>query len=330
MSDQIRWGILATGNIAHSLAEAIQQTDDGVVTAVGSRTQASADAFADKWSIPNRHASYEALANDPEVDVVYIATPHSHHHDNMQLCLNAGKHVLCEKAFTLTATEAGECIRLARQKNLFLMEAMWMRFFPAAHRLRQLVKDGAIGQVRLLQADFCVQIPYDPQHRLYNMDLGGGALLDLGIYPLSFATMLLGLPNQIAGHAHLSDTGADELDSITLTYNNGTTANLTCSMRIYKPFEAFIVGTEGYIKVHETFFQPEMLTLQRNGKEAEIIHLPRTGNGYTHEVEEVHLCLRSNRIESPIMPLDETMALMRIMDSLRHSWGVRYPNESSF
>ena len=323
-----RWGILATGSIAQALAQAIQDSEGGVLTAVGSRSIESADEFADQWDIPHRHASYEALANDPDVDVIYIATPHSHHYDNMKLCLNAGKPVLCEKAFTLNAQQATECIALARQKKLFLMEAMWTRFIPAVQQVRDWVTNGRIGNVRLVQADFCFNLPYDPEHRLYNPDLGGGALLDLGIYPLSFTTMLLGFPSDIKSHTHLSPTGVDELDNMLLIYENGVTASLTCSMRVDRPREAFIVGTAGYIKVHDPFFFPTELTLyDKATDQSEHFSIPFPSNGYLGEVEEVHKCLRENKIESDIMSLDETLNLMKLMDGLRAEWGVRYPQE---
>ncbi len=327
-SNPIRWGILATGSIAHALAQAIQDSTGGVLTAVGSRSLESANQFADKWDIPHRHASYEALANDPDVDVIYIATPHSHHYDNMKLCLNAGKHVLCEKAFTLNAQQAAECIALARQKKLFLMEAMWTRFLPAVQQVRDWVSTGRIGDVRLVQADFCFNLPYDPAHRLYNPNLGGGALLDLGIYPLSFTTMLLGFPTQTQSHAHRSPTGVDELDNMLLIYEGGATASLTCSMRLDRPREAFIVGTARYIKVHDPFFYPTELTLyDKETDESEHFSIPFSSNGYVGEVEEVHKCLREGKTESDIMSLDETLNLMKLMDGFRAEWGIEYPQE---
>ncbi|GAB4574869.1 MAG: Gfo/Idh/MocA family oxidoreductase [Anaerolineae bacterium] len=325
--ERFRWGILATGNISTSMAAALQAMPEAEMIAVGSRSQASADAFGEKWGIPHRYASYEAVAADPEVDVIYIGTPHSHHYENMLMCLEAGKHVLCEKAFTLNARQAQECIDLARRKGLFLMEAMWMRFIPAIAQVRDWVAANQIGDVRLISADFCFPLAYDPAHRLYDPALGGGALLDLGIYPISFTTMLLGLPDQMTGHAHLSPTGVDEMDTFTFVYDSGASAQLSCSMRLAKPQEAIVAGTEGYIRVHEPFFRPDRLTLAIAGQEPQTVTRPFSGNGYAHEVAEVHACLRTGRTESAIMPLDETLALMRLMDDLRADWGVRYPGE---
>ena len=322
-----RWGILATGHIANSMAQALQSVAEAEIVAVASRSQETADAFGDKWHIPRRYASYEALAADPDVEIIYIATPHPFHFDNMQLCLNAGKHVLCEKPLTLNAHEAKACIGLARQKQLFLMEAIWMRFFPAIAQVRQWVANGTIGEVRLIQADFCFHLPYNPKHRLYNPDLGGGALLDLGIYPLSFTIMLLGFPKEVQGWAQLSQTGVDELNALTLHYEDGVIAQLTSSMSIYKPREAFVVGTRGYIKVHDIFFCPDRLTLHLNGQEPQTMEVPFLENGYPHEIEEVHACLRAGKIESPLLPHDETMQMMQLMDTLRQQWEIRYPGE---
>jgi predicted dehydrogenase len=309
------------------MAQALHQVEEAELLAVASRSQAGADEFGDRWRVPRRYASYGALGGDPDVDVVYIATPHSLHHENMLLCLNAGKHVLCEKAFTLNARQAAQCIALARQKRLFLMEAMWMRFFPAMAQVRRWLQAGVIGDVRLLQADFCFHLPFDPGHRLYDPALGGGALLDLGIYPLSLATMVLGFPQRVLGHAHLGRTGVDELDTMLLIYDQGATASLACSMRVYRPREAVIAGTAGTIRVHDIFFRPQRLTLQRLGQEPETVDVPYRGNGYVHEVEEVQRCLAAGKTESDLMPLDETLGLMRLMDALRRQWSVTYPGE---
>ena len=323
----IRWGILATGEIAKNMVQALNQSSEAEVVAVASRTQARAEDFGRRWNIPVRYGSYQALVEDPNVDVVYIATPHNLHYENMKMCLHAGKHVLCEKAFTLNSKQAKECVRLARQKNLFLMEAMWMRYFPAMQQVREWLENGVIGKVRLVQADFCFNLPFNATHRLYNPKLGGGALLDLGIYPLSFATMVLGFPQGITSYAHIGETGVDELDTIILTYENGATAVLNCSMRIYKPRESFIIGTYGYIKIHNIFFRPDRLTLHLNGHEEKLVEFPISGNGYIYEVEEVHRCLREGKTESAIMPLDETIRLMEVMDEMRSDWQLVYPDE---
>jgi predicted dehydrogenase len=231
--------------------------------------------------------------------------------------------VLCEKPLTVNAAQAEECVARAKEKDLFLMEAVWMRFFPAIARLRELVHGGVIGEVELLQADFCIDVPFDPAHRLFNPDLGGGALLDLGIYPLSFATMLLGEPETVDGRARIGVTGVDESNSIALTFASGAIAQLASSSRSYKPHTAHIAGRAGRIEVPD-FFHPGGFTVHRRREREEIV-LPARGNGYVHEVEEVHRCIAAGLTESPLMPLGETVAMMKIMDELRDGWGVTYP-----
>ena len=322
--EKIRWGILSTGHIANQFTGALKDLPDAEVLAVASRTQEKADAFGDKWNVPRRYASYEQLANDPDIDVIYIATPHSHHHDNMQLCLEAGKHVLCEKAFTLTAWEAEACINLARQKGVFLMEAMWMRFFPLMQQVREWVSDGKIGDVKMVQADLYERFEFDADHRAFNPELGGGALLDLGIYPISFTTMLLGLPDQVYSQAHLASTGVDEQNSMILAYDNGASALLSSSMVSNKPNEAFISGAKGYIKIEDRFLSTDCLILHLDGKEPQQLQIPFRGDGMIHEAEHVQECIRAGKLESEIMSLDETLELMKLMDGLRKHWGVEY------
>jgi len=325
--EKIRWGILATGNIAGSLAAALQDVADAELVAVGSRSQASADAFGDEWGVPNRHPSYEALAADPEVDVIYIATPHPYHYDNMKLCLNAGKHVLCEKPLTLNAQQSAECIALARAKNLFLMEAIWMRCMPALLEVKKWLEEERIGKVRLVQAGFCFLRPFDEQHRPYKRELGGGALLDLGIYPLTLTTMFLGFPQDVYGQAHIGSTEVDELNALTLVYEDGVIAQLTSSMGTSRPVEAMISGSEGYIQIHDFFLRPNRVTICVNGQDPETVTIPYLGNGYPHEVIEVHNCLRAGKTESGLLTQAETQRMMELMDRLRQQWGVVYPGE---
>lgn len=325
--DSIRWGIMATGTIAASLAAAIQDVEDAELLAVGSRSLESAEAFGDTWRIPRRYGSYEELVADPDVDVVYIATPHAFHADNMRLSLEAGKHVLCEKPFTLNARQAEACVALAREKGLFLMEAMWMRMIPAIAQVRQWLTDGQIGEVRMLQADFSFDIDFDPDHRLFDPALGGGALLDVGIYTLSLASLVLGSPATVTGQAVVGETGVDELDGIILGYPSEALAILTCGIRLSRPATATISGSQGRILIHRPFFRPDTLTLERQNEEPETVRIPFIGNGFVHEVTEVNQCLHNGRLESPLMPLDETVQLMRQMDKLRAMWGVVYPGE---
>jgi len=323
--DTLRWGVIATGNIAGSMAEALGYVDEAALIAVGSRSQESADVFGERWAVPRRYDSYSGVYADPDVDVVYIGTPHSAHHENVLAALDEGKHVLCEKPLTLDTAQATECVAAAREKNLFLMEAMWMRFFPAILRLQQILREGIIGDVHLIEASFCIDVPFDPDHRLFNPALGGGALLDLGIYPLSFARLLLGEPATADSAVRIGITGVDETNAITLTFPGNEIAQLSSSTRAYRPQTAHVAGTKGLIELPD-FYHPDQMTVYRPGQPAQVVDLPARGNGYVHEVEEVHRCLGEGLTESPAMSHDETLTMMRLMDSLRAEWGVEYPS----
>lgn len=324
----IRWGILGTGRIANTFATALAELPDAELVAVGSRTQESAQQFADKYGAPHRHGSYQALANDPDVDAVYVATPHPLHRENSVLCLGTGKAVLCEKPFAINAGEAEGVIAFARQRGVFLMEAMWPRFLPLWVTVRQLLADGAIGEVRMLAADFGFRTAPNPQHRLLDPALGGGALLDVGVYVISLASMIFGgAPSQVTGLAHLGETGVDEQSAMVLGYEGGRLALLAAAVRTRTPVEATIMGTDGLIRIHPRWYTPTGLTLSRPGQPDEEIEAPIAGNGYGYEAIEVGRCLREGLTESATMPLDETLAIVRTMDRLRAQWGLHYPME---
>jgi predicted dehydrogenase len=327
MPETIRWGIIGTGNIAKQFARGLAVLPDAELIAVGSRTKASAEAFAELFDVPHRHASYEALARDPKVDAVYIATPHSLHRENSLLCLGAGKAVLCEKPFAINAAEAAEVINLAREKGLFLMEAMWSRFFPLMKKVRQLLADGVIGQVQMLAADFGFQARFDPSSRLFNPELGGGALLDVGVYVVSLASMVFGPPARIVSMAHLGQTGVDEQAAVILGYKGGQLALLSTAVRTTTPQEATLMGTHGQMRVHSRWWMPSRLTLSVSGQGDKLIEIPFTGNGYNYEAVEVMDCLRSGKLESDVMPLDETLSIVQTMDQIRAQWGLKYPME---
>jgi predicted dehydrogenase len=298
------------------------------LVAVGSRSQANADAFGDEFNVPHRHASYAALADAPDIDVVYVATPHSLHRDNSLLCLQAGKAVLCEKPFAINAAEAEEVVAMAQERQLFLMEAMWTRFLPVLVKIRQLLADGAIGAVRIITADFGFCASFNPQSRLFDPHLGGGALLDVGVYTISLASMVFGSPpSRISSMAHLGQTGVDEQAAMILGYDQGQLAVLTTAIRTNTPQEATLNGTAGQIRIHAPWWKPDALTLSVQGQEDQVVHLPLEGNGYNYEAVEAMNCLRSGRAESDAMPLDETLAIMKTMDQIRAQWGLRYPME---
>ena len=325
-SQPINWGILGPGAIANQFATDLQAVPNAKLLAVGSRTQERADAFADKFSAPHRYASYEALAADPDVHVIYIATPHPAHKDAALLCLAHGKAVLCEKPFTVNVKEAEEVIKSARDKNLFLMEAMWSRFFPAMAHVRKLIADGVIGEPRMMQADFAYRTTLDPQSRIFNMALAGGGLLDVGIYNLSLSSMVFGTPNQVMGAAHLGETGVDEQAGIVLGHKGGQIAVISTGVRTHTPQEATIFGTEGSIKLHAPWWHPKDMTV-RSGETSEEVSIPYESGGMNYEAQEVMDCLRAGKTESAMMPLDESLALMRTMDTLRAQWGLKYPME---
>ncbi len=327
MADPIRWGILSTGKIAGKFAEGLSVLPDAELAAVGSRTADAAHAFADRFNISRRHASYEDLANDPEVDAIYVATPHSLHRENSLLCLDAGRAVLCEKPFAINRREAEEVVAAAREKGIFLMEAMWTRFLPIMGRVREWLADGAIGEARMVTADFGYRSDVNPEGRLFNPNLGGGALLDIGVYTVSFASMVFGgSPSQVSGLADIGETGVDEQAGVVLGYPRGQLAVLSCAVRTRTPHAAQIFGTDGSIRIHPPFWHATTATLTTGGSE-ETLKLPYKGNGYNCEAAEVMRCLREGKRESDTMPLDETLSVMETLDRIRAQWGLKYPME---
>ena len=324
---KFRWGILGTGAIARQFVEGLSNLPEAEVLAVGSRSEGSAAEFADEREIPRRYASYDALAADPDVDVVYVATPHPFHAGNAELCLNAGKAVLCEKPFTVNAVEAERVVELARDNGLFLMEGMWTRFFPLMEKVRRLVSEGAIGELRMLNVDFGFRTDVDPASRLFDPKLGGGALLDVGVYCVSLASMVLGRPSGAVGLSHLGETGVDEQASVVLEHERGRLASLSIGIRTATPQEATIMGTDGYLRIHSPWWRPTSMTISRPGEEGETVDAPVSGNGFNYEAAEVMRCLEAGKTESGIMPLDETLSVVRTMDAIRAAWGLRYPRE---
>jgi len=327
MAEPIRWGIVGTGRIAQFFARGLSILPDAQLVAVGSRTKDAADKFAGMFSIPRRHPSYADLANDPEVDAVYIATPHNLHKENTIMCLRAGKAVICEKPFAINTREAEEMIRVARETGRFLMEAMWTRFLPVLVKVRELLAQGAIGEVRMVEADFGFRTDFNPKGRLFDPELGGGGLLDVGIYPISLAWMIFGKPKHITSTAHLGQTGVDEQMAVLLSYDQGQIAICSAATRTNTVQEAYIYGTDGYIKLHSQWWKGERLTMAQSGKDLQVIDLPLEGNGYNYEAAEVMRCVRAGKLESDTISLDETLAIMGTLDQIRAQWGLKYPME---
>lgn len=326
MSKHIRWGIIGPGNIANRFVEGARAVPDAVVHAVGSRNLERANAFADRWNIPKRYGSYEDLVSDPEVDIVYVATPHPFHAPCSLLAIEAGKAVMCEKPFTVNAKEAQSVVEAARRKGVFVMEAMWTRFFPLMARLRDLIAGGEIGEVRLIQADFGFRAGFNPEGRLFNPHLAGGGLLDVGVYPISLASMILGVPNRVSGLATLGETGVDESAAMCLGYPSGALASLTTGVRVSTPHVADICGSEGSVHIPSPWWVPERMTVRKGRSTIEYCE-PKLASGFEYEIAEAGRCLREGLKESPILPLDESVAIMDTMDQLRALWGVRYPME---
>ena len=316
MDSPVRWGILGTGGIAGSFASDLRLTDSGVAVAVGSRSQAAADRFADNYGIARRHDSYESLAADPDVDVIYVATPHPMHRDNAILALRAGKHVLVEKPFTMNAAEAREVVAVARERGLFAMEAMWTRFLPHVGVIREWLGKGLLGHVVTVTADHGQWFAEDPGFRLFAPELGGGALLDLGVYPVSFASMVLGTPSRIVSISDPAFTGVDAQTSMLFGYDSGAQAVLTCTLRAKSPTRAAIVGTDARIEVDGDFYAPACVTLIPRDGDPVVVESAHEGRGLRHQAEEVARRLAAGEVESPFMPLDETISIMETMDTV--------------
>lgn len=328
MADKIRWGILGCGGIAGKFAQALASVKDAELRAVGSRSGQTAQRFGDVHKVLRRYGSYEELAADRDVDMIYIATPHNYHADNTILCLKAGKGVLCEKPLAANAQQAHAMIASARSHRRFLMEAMWTRFLPLMDRVRQLLAEGAIGQVRLLTADFGFRYgDRAEKQRLTDPALAGGALLDVGVYPLALASMLFGSPLQIHSAAARGETGVDEQNAIILTYSKGQLAILCSAIQTETPHEATIIGTDGMIRLHRSWWRGNTLTLIRHGRGEQTFTLPTHENGFVYEIQAVHQDLRNGRTENAQMPLDESRAIVETMDTIRRQWGLTYPFE---
>jgi len=325
----MRWAILGTGKIANRFAEALNNIPEKAeLLAVGSRNQKTADAFAEKYNIPRRHIGYETVAADPDVDIVYIATPGVYHLRDVTLCLEHGKHVLCEKAFTINAKEAQKLVDLAREKKLFLMEAMWTRFFPVHVRIRELLDEKVIGQANGITINFLAKPPFDLNNRFFDVNLGAGVLLDTASYGVSWASSLFGNPEAVTGLAYFGESGADYQTSLVLRYSGGQLVSLMSSQISYDDKDAVLFGENGKIIVHSPWYKPTKMTVYTEDKEPELIEIPLNEyNGYEFEAMEVMNCIREGKMESEIMPLDETLEIMKTLDSVREQWGHKFPFE---
>jgi predicted dehydrogenase len=322
----VRWGILATGKIAGDFAGNLALLPQAEIAAVGARRLESAQEFARTHGAARAYGGYRELVEDPDVDVVYVATPHALHLDHVRMAFAAGKPVLCEKALTLNARDAAQLVAEARERRLFLMEGMWMRCNPVVRRLRQLLGTGELGTVQQVRADLGFLVDKPPTDRLLDPALGGGALLDMGIYPLTFAHLFLGEPSAVAAAATLSAAGADVNLALALGYRSGAVASLSTTMTAWSPRTASIATERGRFDLAESFHHPTDATWTSDGR-TETIHEDVIGTGLANEALEVIRCLRNGETESPLVPLDESVALLALMDRIRADIGVRYAGD---
>lgn len=325
---KIRWGILGCGRIAGKFADDCKLVNDGTIIAAGARSTEAAAAFAGKYGIPHVHGSYESLVSDPDVDIIYVATPHGLHYEHVMLCLEAGKAVLCEKAFAINHRQASEMIRKARSKKLFLMEALWSKFLPHYQLLTHYLRDGKLGEMQNVLINFGFSPPSPAPQRMFDPALGGGSLLDIGIYNLFFAMTALGKPDQIDAVMKPAHTGVDEQMAITLKYNNGALAQLFSSFSSNLATEADFSGTQGRIRLSTRFYEPstqfEYYPGRVDSKQLIPFEKEAGGWGYQYEIRHAQECLRNGLTESPVMSHEDTLTLMEVMDEVRRKAGLEY------
>jgi len=327
MTKTINWGIIGLGKIAHKFAQDLAQVNHAKLLAVASTSSGRAQDFATTYGAPHAYGSYEGILDCPDLDVVYIATPHNLHHSSTLLCLNKGIAVLCEKPFAIHARQAAEMIETARAQETFLMEALWTRFLPVTEKALELIASGAIGEVLSIKADFGFKADFEPRSRLYDPVLGGGALLDIGIYPAFLAQLLLGKPTGIKALASIGPTGVDEEIGVTLQYAGGQMAHLHASIRSKTKTEAFIYGELGVIHIHTRWHESTALTLLKNEQRPLDYSFAMRSRGYNFEAEEVMRCLQEGLKESPLWPLKSTQSLMELLDAIRRETGIVYAED---
>ncbi len=329
----LRWGVIATGGIARSVSQDLALLTDAELYAVSSRGQDTGDAFAAAYGFGRAYGNdagalgYERLLADDAVDVVYVATPHAQHHEIVLAALNAGKHVLCEKAFTINAREAAELIDVARSRRLFLMEAVWSRFLPAMQRAFDIAASGEIGDIHWVTADLGFPAPYSPTARLWARQDGGGALLDISVYPLLWALGTLGFPQTVSATGHLNNDGVDAQNALTLGYSHGAQVQLTSSLLAHGPRTATVAGSKGFLQSIGSINNPRELVIGTGWDEHRVETFDPVGRGYTYELREVTRCIQQGLTESPVMPLEDTLNTMRLFDGVRAQLGVSYPND---
>ncbi|MFB8368878.1 Gfo/Idh/MocA family protein [Pseudarthrobacter sp. NPDC055928] len=329
----LNWGVVATGRIAHRVTRDLALLENTVLHAVSSRSPAAAKEFAGQYGFAASYhdgpvgKGYDLLFGDPLVDVVYIATPHAQHFEVAKAALEAGKHVLCEKPLTVNAREARDLAQLAGERKLFLMEAVWTRFLPATLRALEVVRGREIGAVRWVQADLGFAATYDPNSRLFDPAAGGGALLDLTVYPLTWAVSVLGFPTKVTAAGLLNHDGIDLQNTVTLEYPDGATAQLVSSLQSSSPGTVTISGTQGWLRTGSPLYRPRRVEYQGADGVVHVEEFPEEAEGFIHELREAARCIRAGLLESPLMPWDESVRIMGLLDSVRDQLGVHYAND---
>ena len=323
MKEFYRWGILATGSIARHFAEALTATENGILYAVASRDFHRAAEFVQPYPAEKTYGSYLELIKDPLVDIIYIATPHHQHYPLTRLCLENGKAVLCEKPITMNAAQYAALSQLAKERNCFYMDALWTRFLPTIGKVLDLLPQ--IGPVRMIHADFGFKATFDPNSRLFDPGLGGGSLMDIGIYPVFLALLILGFPDRIQANGIIGSTGIDESMAAIFTYSGGALASLNSTLLTDTKTEAAIYGEQGTIYIHPRWHMPSSVELKKRGREPEYFHFVYRRNGYEYEAEECMRCLDKGLIESPMLRHSFTLSLMQALDAIRDEIGLDYP-----
>jgi predicted dehydrogenase len=325
---EFKWGILGTGGIAHAFARDLALLEGHSIGAVGSRSLTKAQGFAQEFGNATAYGSYEELVNDSTIDAIYVATPHPSHKENVILALNAAKPVLCEKPFAVNAIEATAMVDAARANGVALMEAMWARFLPHYAKIREIVASGILGEITTVHADHGQRLADQNIPRLIEPSLAGGALLDLGIYPISFAHMILGIPETISSQAVLTEKGVDAQTSMILSYAHGAQAVLNTTMIVQTPCRAVVAGLNGYIEVDRTFYNPTTMRVVLFDGTVTEYPLAYTGHGLREQAREFARMVRNKEVESPLLTWADTIAIMKIMDTVRAQIGLKYPFEA--
>lgn len=325
----INWGIIGAGNISSKFATALKEMEYTNIGAIASRDLNKAQDFAKEFGADKAYGSYEELVNDPKIDVVYIGTPHTEHFKNSVLCLNHKKAVLCEKPFTLNAKDTKCLIELAKENNVFLMEAMWTKFLPVSNKVKEWVQEGKIGTIKRIDIGFGFNIPIDFNNRLFNYELAGGALLDMGVYPITYAIDIMGsLPVKIESYAGLMENGVDEHNLSIFQFEKGALASLRSAISVDAGKSAVFIGDNGRIEIDEFWVADKAFVYDNSGNLIDSFTKEHRINGYEYEAYEVNKCLREDRLESERLPLKDTLDIMEIMDGIRAKWGLKYKQEA--